>query len=143
MDLQRGFRDQLGKYVDVSQAIDANMRVSGQSVYDFCCFGVDADGKLSDDRYMVFYNQTQSPSAEISYSAVSGGVDYRVDLDRLPASIQRLVFTVSIDGSGTMGNIVSHEVTISQNGKKVASTPSGQKSNSFLGWISAWLRYRP
>ncbi len=90
-----------------------------------------------------FYNQTQSPSAEISYSAVSGGVDYRVDLDRLPASIQRLVFTVSIDGSGTMGNIVSHEVTISQNGKKVASTPSGQKSNSFLGWISAWLRYRP
>lgn len=120
MDLQRGFRDQLGKYVDVSQAIDVNMRVSGQSVYDFCCFGVDVDGKLSDDRYMVFYNQTQSPSAEITYSAVSGGVDYRVDLDRLPASIQRLVFTVSIDGSGTMGNIVSHEVTISQNGKKVA-----------------------
>ena len=29
MDLQRGFRDQLGKYVDVSQAIDVNMRVSG------------------------------------------------------------------------------------------------------------------
>ena len=24
-----------------------------------------------------------------------------------------------------------------------SSAPSGQKSNSFLGWISAWLRYRP
>ena len=26
---------------------------------------------------------------------------------------------------------------------KMPSAPSGQKSNSFLGWISAWLRYRP
>jgi len=26
---------------------------------------------------------------------------------------------------------------------RVSTAPSGQKSNSFLGWISAWLRYRP
>ena len=36
--------------------------------YDSCCFGVDINEKLSDDRYMVFYNQPASPKNEIEYS---------------------------------------------------------------------------
>lgn len=45
----------------------------GGTVYDDCCFGVDAAGKLSDDRYMVFYNQTQSPGRKIVFSAKGKG----------------------------------------------------------------------
>ena len=117
MNIQRGTRDKLEKYVDLNQNIEVLMEVSGGAVYDYCCFGVDGADKLSDDRYMVFYNQKQSPGGEISYAPSGTGAKFTVGLNRLPASIHKLVFTVSIDGSGTMGNISAHTVTISQNGQ--------------------------
>lgn len=118
MNLQRGTRDKLEKYVNLSQNIEVSMDVSGGAVYDYCCFGVDGAGKLSDDRYMVFYNQKQSPSGEITYAPNGAGAKFTVDLERLPTTIQKLVFTVSIDGSGTMGNIASHSAVIGQNGQQ-------------------------
>jgi len=41
-----------------------------------------------------------------------------VALSKLPASIDRLVFTASIDGAGVMGGIASCGITLSQNGKE-------------------------
>ena len=109
MDIQRGFRDSLSKYLDASQPFTVRLGVSGSGVYDYSCFGVDGNNKLSDDRYMVFYNQTRSPNNEITYSPT--GV-FTVDLAGLPEEISRLVFTVSIDGAGTMGEISSHSASI-------------------------------
>ena len=114
MNLQRGMRDKLDKYLNINQPIEVTMDVQGSAVYDYCCFGVDAAGKLSDDRYMVFYNQTSSPRNEISYSMNGRGAKFIINLNVLPASIQKLVFTVSIDGNGTMGDISSHNLTIRQ-----------------------------
>ena len=114
MNIQRGMRDKLDKYMNPNQAIDVYMDVSGGAVYDYCCFGVDAGGKLSDDRYMVFYNQTASPNREIMYSPNGSGAKFVVNLGTLPSTIVKLVFTVSIDGSGTMGNISHHSVRIQQ-----------------------------
>ena len=65
MDLQRGMRDQLEKYVDLRQSVDIQMNTSGSAVYDYCCFGVDGAGRLSDDRYMVFYNQPSPPTGRL------------------------------------------------------------------------------
>lgn len=118
MNIQRGMRDKLEKYLDLSQNIEVLMDVSGGSVYDYCCFGVDGAGKLSDDRYMVFYNQKQSPGGEIAYAPNGNGARFTVGLNRLPASINKLVFTVSIDGGGTMGNIASHSTVITQAGRE-------------------------
>ena len=114
MNIQRGMRDKLEKYMNPNQSIDVYMDVSGGAVYDYCCFGVDTAGKLSDDRYMVFYNQTSSPSREIMYSPNGSGAKFVVNLNALPSAIVKLVFTVSIDGSGTMGNISHHSVRIQQ-----------------------------
>ena len=114
MNIQRGMRDKLEKYMNPNQSIDVYMDVSGGAVYDYCCFGVDTAGKLSDDRYMVFYNQTSSPSREIMYSPNGSGAKFVVNLNALPSTIVKLVFTVSIDGSGTMGNISHHSVRIQQ-----------------------------
>ncbi len=116
MDLQRGQRDKLDKYININSAIDIEMSISGSDAYDFCCFGVDANDRLSDDRYMIFYNQTVSPNREISYSGAGTSADFRVNLAGLPMSINKLVFTVSIDGSSTMRSISSHTVSVSQNG---------------------------
>ena len=114
MNLQRGMRDKLDKYLNTSQPIDVTMDVQGKAIYDFCCFGVDAAGKLSDDEYMVFYNQTSSPKNEIVYSLNGRAATFAVNLSKLPSTIQKLVFTVSIDGSGTMGDISSHTVKVRQ-----------------------------
>ena len=120
MNIQRGFRDKIEKYADPNREISVEMSVNGSAVYDYCCFGVDAAGKLSDDRYMVFYNQTQSPGKEISFSADGSGAKFDVNLNKLPSTINKLVFTVSIDGNGTMGNIVSHTLNIKQKRQIVA-----------------------
>ena len=119
MDLQRGMRDKLDKYLDLNNKIEVEMGISGPAVYDFCCFGVDAADQLSDDRYMVFFNQTSSPAGEISYRSSGSTANFDIELSRLPQSIQKLVFTVSIDGNSTMGQISGHTFFIKQNGNSV------------------------
>ena len=117
MNIQRGMRGKLDQYVNTGREMAVAMSVSGRDVYDYCCFGVDADGKLSDDRYMVFYNQIQSPGGEIRYDPTKQGALFTLSLDRLPPSIDKLVFTVSIDGGkGVMGGIESHTLELWQDG---------------------------
>ncbi len=116
MELKRGMRDKLDKYVNLNGMIEAELSISGPGVYDFCCFGVDANDKLSDDRYMIFYNQTSSPQGEITYRSMNNSAVFGLNISKLPTSINKLVFTVSIDGESTMGNIRFHTFTIRQNG---------------------------
>lgn len=76
---------------------------------------------------MIFYNQTRSPQQEITYSASGNTANFTVNLNKLPDTIQKLVFTVSIDGTGTMGMITSHHLYIKQNTQNaVAMSLSGQ-----------------
>lgn len=113
MEMVRGFR---GKIPNVKMMVD--MSISGNGVYDFSCFGVDEVGKLSDDRYMIFYNQTSAPNGEVTYSPYTNGAEFAVNLPSLPAKIARLVFTVNIDGAGTMGEITSHTITLTPEGSE-------------------------
>ena len=119
MELQRGMRDTLEKYIDANRPIEVEMQISGASIYDFCCFGVDVNDKLSDDRYMIFYNQTSSPANEIIYRGGNSSAIFTIDLNRIPMTIRKLVFTVSIDGSGVMRNINSHVFMLKQYGTSV------------------------
>lgn len=105
MIFSRGMRDKIAKYLNPTSDIEVRMRIDGNSVYDYCCFGVDKDGKLSDDRYMVFYNQTVSPQGEIRYQVTGKEVRFQLNLSQLPQTIDKLVFTASIDGNGTMKDI--------------------------------------
>ena len=116
MDLQRGQRGKLEGQFQLSQPITVKMQTVGGAVYDYCCFGVDEFDTLSDDRYMVFYNQLQSPGNEITYQMNGTEAVFTASLQQLPQNIRKLVFTVSIDGSGTMGQIASFRLEISQPG---------------------------
>lgn len=119
MNIERGFRGKLSDYLDVNQSIEIRLNTVGNAVYDTCCFGVDASDKLSDDRYMVFYNQPYSPNREITYSSQGNSAVYTAKLASLPSNIAKLVFTVSIDGNGIMGQIQSHGIEVIQNGSVV------------------------
>jgi len=114
----KGWKDKLEKYVNLNDNIFVDMKAKGNAEYDFCCFGVDEDGKLSDDRYMIFYNQKMSPKAEIKVEDIADGVRYTLNLPTIPDFINRLVFTVSIDGNKTMGEMNSLETKIYQSGAK-------------------------
>lgn len=125
MNMQRGMRDKLEKYISVDQPVDVVMAVAGGSVYDYCCFGVDGSEKLSDDRYMIFYNQKQSPGREIVYTPEGSGARFTINLKELPPAVNRLVFTVSMDGNGTMAHISSHFVGIRQGGRTMLGMQLG------------------
>ena len=121
MKVERGTRKSLENFFDIAQPIKITLKIFGKATYDFSCFGVDDKNKLSDDRYMIFYNQTQSPRSEIVYKEISNGAEFVIDLESLPNTIQKLVFTASIDGAGTMGEISAHELTIEQNQREKIS----------------------
>ena len=114
----KGWKDKLENHVNLNENIFVDMKVKGNAEYDFCCFGVDGNGKLSDDRYMIFYNQKLSPNGEISVEDIPDGERYTLKLSAVPDFINRLVFTVSIDGNKTMGEMNSLETKVYQSGAK-------------------------
>jgi len=98
---------------DLTLSID----IKSGHVIDYVCFGVDANGKLSDDRYMIFFNQPASPCNSVKQS--NGGA-FQLALASLTASIDRLVFTASIDGAGAMSDIQASHFSIKDSGREVA-----------------------
>lgn len=60
---------------------------------DFSVFGLQ-DGRLSDDRYMVFYNQPSSPEGAVQLRSPG---HFALDLARLPAAVTELVLTATHD----------------------------------------------
>jgi tellurite resistance protein TerA len=69
---------------------------------DISCFGLDANDQLSDDRFMVFFNQKSCPGGGVSLELGQGSATFNTDVSRLPETIHKLVFTASINGEGTM-----------------------------------------
>lgn len=100
MQITQGQRIPLSSLIpgsDLTLSID----IQSAHVIDYVCFGVDAQGKLSDDRYMIFFNQPSSPCNSVKQA----NGEFHLALGGLPASIDRLVFTASIDGAGAMSDI--------------------------------------
>lgn len=115
MQFVKGMRDKIQKYLDETRNFVVEMDISGSCVYDCCCFGVDAEGKLSNEEYMIFYNQTVSPNNEIKYYQTGNRSFFEINLTKIPSEIKRLVFTVSIDGNETMADISNFCLSIKQN----------------------------
>lgn len=107
MFIQRGYRTKLG---DIHIPIKVDFNIAGPSEYDISCFAVDKNDQLYDDMYMIFYNQLKSPDDAICMN----GTTFNVNLAKLPSEVVKLVFTISIDGDGTMGLIHQANIKLSQ-----------------------------
>ncbi|MEV6808837.1 TerD family protein [Streptomyces sp. NPDC051132] len=90
--------------------------------FDISCFGLDADERLSDDRYFIFFNQPKSPEESVQLLGAQAGdtESFRVTLDRIPAGIRKLSFTATIDGDGQMSRIGPGYLRIVAGGEEVA-----------------------
>ena len=89
---------------------------------DVACFGLDAAGKLSDERYMSFFNQPRTPCGGVEMRAGNNGdmATFALQLARLPASVDRLVVTASIDGGGVMSQLQAGHVRLQAGGRELA-----------------------
>lgn len=117
MQFVKGMRDKLDKYLDITKPFMVEIEISGNAVYDCSCFGVDESGKLSNEDYMIFYNQVISPQNEIQFRQNGNMNFFEINLNALPGEVARLVFTISIDGRGTMAEINSFSLCVKQDGK--------------------------
>ncbi len=113
--MQAFSRGQKGKLADagVSGPFQAGITLSAAGLtLDVSCFGLDSQGKLSDDRYMVFYNQKASPEGAVVLTMNGADSIFKVDLALLPASIERLVFTATLDGGTTLAQLGASRLRI-------------------------------
>ncbi|MEU3556786.1 TerD family protein [Streptomyces fragilis] len=121
-EFQRGHK---AKISDLTAGTDlyVGVRIEGPGLgFDISCFGLDADERLSDDRYFVFYNQPKSPEEAIQLLGEQAGdtQSFRVTLDRIPPQIHKLSLTATIDGAGQMSQVSSGYVRIVAGGEEVA-----------------------
>ncbi|KOU67630.1 stress protein [Streptomyces sp. MMG1533] len=121
-EFQRGHK---AKISDLTAGTDlyVGVQISGPGLtFDISCFGLDADERLSDDQYFIFFNQPKSPEESIQLLGAQAGDTeaFRVTLDKIPPQIQKLSFTATIDGAGQMSQIASGYVRIVAGGEEVA-----------------------
>ncbi|MGW5043764.1 TerD family protein [Streptomyces griseoluteus] len=121
-EFQRGHKARIS---DLTAGTDlyVGVQISAPGLtFDISCFGLDADERLSDDRYFVFFNQPKSPEESIQLLGPQAGdtESFRVTLDRIPAGIHKLSFTATIDGDGQMSRIAPGYLRIVAGGEEVA-----------------------
>jgi tellurite resistance protein TerA len=103
-------RGQKGKLADMDCTglfpVTLTLDAPGMDI-DISCFGLDADGRLSDDRFMVFFNQKSCPGGGVTLDIGATTSTFNTNVSRLPETIHKLVFTASISGEGTMRQLAA------------------------------------
>ncbi|MEU3611419.1 TerD family protein [Streptomyces sp. NPDC006872] len=121
-EFQRGHK---AKISDLTAGTDLYVGVQITApglTFDISCFGLDADERLSDDRYFVFFNQPKSPEESVQLLGAQAGdtESFRITLDRIPQQIRKLSFTATLDGAGQMSQINPGYIRIVAGGEEVA-----------------------
>ncbi|WP_327224674.1 TerD family protein [Streptomyces platensis] len=121
-EFQRGHK---AKISDLTAGTDlyVGVQIAGTGLsFDISCFGLDADERLSDDRYFIFFNQPKSPEESIQLLGAQAGdsESFRVTLDKIPPHIQKLSFTAALDGAGQVSQIGPGYLRIVAGGEEVA-----------------------
>jgi tellurite resistance protein TerA len=109
MQLQRGEKRSLA---DLGIGPKCEVKVDfGMGGIDIAAFGLEPGQKIRDDRYVVLFSNLRSPGGEVVMQAAGNSATFTVDLDRLPANIDRIVFTATHD-SRSVGESRPLAVTI-------------------------------
>ncbi len=87
------------------------------------CFGIDNSGILSDARYLIFHDQKNSPENAIISFGSTGSYNevFRIDLDKLPAKIERLVFVATLGTNINFSNLKKGQIDLIQANNVLAS----------------------
>ena len=106
MQLQKGQRDKLSKYLDTNQEIEVNISNSGISDYECVCFGI-TEGSKNAKTFAAHEN-------------INGVEKFSFNLKDLN-SVSKIIFALKVNGDGDMTGIKKHSLTLTQNGKVIIS----------------------
>ena len=126
MQLQKGEKRGLSD-MGISNRVTVKVDF-GLDEVDIAAFGLNADKKIGDDRYVVLFSNPRTPEGAVEMMATSDNATFIVDLDRLPGNIDRIVFTATHD---TQPIANSRPLMVSVDGKAtfdVASSLTNEKA---------------
>ncbi|CAH1386085.1 TerD family protein [Candidatus Nitrotoga sp. M5] len=131
-------RGQKGKLADMecTGAFSIVLDIAAQGMdIDVACFGLDANDKLSDDKYMVFFNQKSCPGGGVALEISGEKSVFATDVSRLPESIHKLVFAASIGGEGTMRKLGSSSMRLGSTVFKFSGSDFQDEKAMIIGEI--------
>lgn len=79
-----------------SRQIDLTVRHAPDDI-DIVAFGLNAQRQIADDRYTVLFSNERSPEGAIAYRRAGASTIISVNLDQVPASIERISLVASHD----------------------------------------------
>lgn len=124
MQLQRGEKRSLS---DLGVGPQCEVKVEfGMDGIDIAAFGLEPGQKIGDDRYVVLFSNPASPGGEVRMSSAGNAASFTLDLDKLPATIDRIVFTATHD-SRAVGE--SRPLLVSIDGGKASFDVAAHLSN--------------
>ncbi len=124
MQLIRGQKLKLSDVLNNSLSFSLATTLPSNLNLDIALFGLDSEGKLSDEAYMIFYNQPQSPCGSLKLTQNNSQiVSFDVNLATLTPQIERLVLTLTIDGHQTMAQLPAMAINLQSQQQTVASFP--------------------
>lgn len=119
MNIERGFRNKLSALCNVNEPIDILVNISGNAEYDFSFFGLSEDNKLTDENYMIFYNQLESPQKELVLKLEKNSAHLQINFHQFPLNIKKIVSAICIDGKETMHQIQKCSFQLFQNKQEI------------------------
>lgn len=122
MIIGKGQKIKLKDITDLSAiTVEVSIEMS-QGLADVTCFGVDEKGQLSDDRYFIFYNQLSSPNMEIQMKTDAKSTTFQIQLDKLSATIKKLVFTATNDQELSMRSVQRGAINLYAGGQLIVQS---------------------
>lgn len=95
MQLQKGEKRSLS---DLGIGSRCEIAISyGLQGVDIAAFGLNNAKQIGDDRYVVLFSNTRTPEGAIVLDPGNNDASFALDLDKLPANIDRIVFTATHD----------------------------------------------
>lgn len=121
--LIRGQKLKISDVLDGTTSFFLNLQLDTANLQcDVASFGLDADYRLSDEAYMTFYNQPQTPCGGVILQSTSPQQSsFAINFAKLNSKIKNIVLTIAIDGQGMMSQLKSGVLQILNSQKVVVA----------------------
>lgn len=113
MEFVRGQKTKLVDILNTQESFSLQVDLNTSLTIDVSVFGLDTENHLSDEAYMIFYNQPVSPcgSIRLKHSKNQQSL-FSVNLATLDSKIEHLMVTLAIDGNDTMSQIGQGKISL-------------------------------
>lgn len=97
MQFIQGQKLKLSDILNPQGGFSLEVEIASPMVIDVALFGLDSAYRLSDENYMIFYNQPASPCQALKFTSSNQLTQFSVNLSQLHPKIEHLVVTLAID----------------------------------------------